>query len=460
MPKRLPNLYGVDLIFPQDEPSRPQIIDVHGSFTGGFPALRSYGGKERIDRYLKKISDFAGGGILQLYGFWDKIISGYVLPKPLVNLAEEKGGFVDWIPHLVEKVERLADLDHCYGESQLFEPSMNRLGVPYYHADGLSSEGGKVTAKNFRRKYKEQGETVVLDDRIHLIVFRGSYELRPKCIKDEIPEGFKVINNPMYDRILQSKWYISQLMRHTGFEQYFPPQLIIGMGMTGPEQLLDFSEQYNRNRNPSFVRKPSHGRYGTAIIFFGQEEVASLTEHIKKSPESPYEILRQEKEGVVDPHYWKCLFEEGISVLKNNDGQEVRISDLDKEVSSQILASQIPMPIFEYTTNILQPYINAMPVRSKKTGELHQGYVRALICGDELIGAVHRFPEQPNSSEFVDLNRREVKTLYQPVSPEEETLLEQILIPLFAEYEKQVSMIDDYESFRRNFIVEQFLEGH
>jgi len=96
-------------------------------------------------------------------------------------------------------------------------------------------------------------------------------------------------------------------------------------------------------------------------------------------------------------------------------------------------------PVAELGASILQEHLEAMPTRSIKTGQMHQGVIRAQLLAGIPIGVMHRFAKtQYKEGETVQLTDRDVKTFWERTDDALEERIVNFLNPLLLKLEQRL----------------------
>ena len=118
-----------------------------------------------------------------------------------------------------------------------------------------------------------------------------------------------------------------------------------------------------------------------------------------------------------------------------------------------------PYPFLESTVAILQVYIEARPIRSRKTGQLHRGYIRVVLFDRKVVAALYRLDQEPHDGTFRDLARQDVRTFFEGANPEDEAELQSQLGAFFEEFERQfqgrIQSAEDLDNLRDRWVMEQ-----
>jgi hypothetical protein len=98
-----------------------------------------------------------------------------------------------------------------------------------------------------------------------------------------------------------------------------------------------------------------------------------------------------------------------------------------------------PYPFLESTIGILREYVEARPVRSRRTNKFHRGTLRVAMFDRRLVSAVYRLSQEPDDGTFRDLERSDAATFYEGAPPEDEAQLQRQLAPFVAALEERFS---------------------
>ncbi len=123
-----------------------------------------------------------------------------------------------------------------------------------------------------------------------------------------------------------------------------------------------------------------------------------------------------------------------------------------------IKGNKMQYPVAEFGASILQEHLEAMPTKSSKTGQLHQGVIRAQLLAGQPIGVMHRFAKTPyKEGETTRLTDKDVHTFWERTDDELEERIVNFLNPILLELEntlepytpKEIAQLHDAEVLKR-----------
>ncbi|HEU4751753.1 MAG TPA: hypothetical protein VFU47_01515, partial [Armatimonadota bacterium] len=122
-----------------------------------------------------------------------------------------------------------------------------------------------------------------------------------------------------------------------------------------------------------------------------------------------------------------------------------------------------PYPFLETTVAMLREYVEARPIRSRRTGRLHRAGLRVVMFDRRLVSAVYRVDQEPDDGTFRDLDREDARCFFEAAGPEEEARLQQQLEPLVTAIEERflgrVRTERDLEQLRSGWLRAQAAPG-
>ncbi len=275
---------------------------------------------------------------------------------------------------------------------------------------------------------------------------------QPDCPPSPLPPGLPVCNHPLVDFALErAKWVFRTLATRDRPElsDLFPREVYVGMGCSTSKEVADFITSLEPAAGmPAAVLKPLATHAGVGISFLGlddlvelQQEVAETARHLPALRETLQEAGRRpfpytKEDFLAGAFIWDLS--EGPSPAQWRDLRWAQL-ELGPEEKRRWLAQAFPEeealltmhrpPLIELGTYILQEFVPARPVVSRRDGRPHRGYLRALFLGRELVAAVYRFARQEQEG-FTDLADPAVPTFFGAAPPEVEERLEAELGPL------------------------------
>ena len=291
---------------------------------------------------------------------------------------------------------------------------------------------------------------------IGLLLYRWGFA-HPYCPPWPLAAGVPVCNHPLVDFALErAKWTFRTLAtaRQPGLSALFPRETYVGLGGAGPQAVAEFAAGLRPAPGmPAAVLKPLATHAGLGISFLGLEEVEGLRREVEAAAEagrSAREMLRAALRWPF-PYTREDLLAEAFiwdasrgptatqwrdlrwALLELEAGERRRW--LEQAFPGQpVLLSLHQPPLAEMATCILQEFVPARPVVSRRTVRPQRGYLRALFLGVDLIAAVHRFARQEEGASFTNLADPGRPTFFEAASRESEERLQHELAPLNAAF--------------------------
>gem|GEM_PF-3427932 len=423
------NYYGIDVIHTKEDNFK--ILDVHGlSDAVSFSEKAGYKPRlSRIYRFMDMLKEISQGRkILYLYAASER--KPYNFPRAL----EE---FYDSLPkgaaHLEWRTEQKAMYDKLtHGmfkkEQEFLTKAAGRSKVEFVFGELLAyvPEKGVLFDHINIKKMRVWKELAPFDDVGLLLLWGHDYDRHPEAgiywYTEYEPARitFPVLNSVSTSYALNThvpKWTFRKLLE--GQDDIFPKELYFGMGLCKPEELEEFRQSL-KSEGIVAVKKPLCTHSGVAVSFLSQEDIKQLIEQEKK----------------LDLRGIRAKVEEAM-----NNGFDY--TDEDKENDAfkwyWMLGEKWQYPVAELGASILQEYVEAMPTKSNKTGQLHQGVIRAQVLAGKPVAVMHRFPKKPyKEGEILQMTRKEVPTFWERTSDELEERVVRFLNPILASLENKI----------------------
>lgn len=438
-----PHYYSLDCIPSPD--GQFKIIDVHGGVGGGLTMLATaYAGKaaarDRLGPYLQALGEVAGGRTILFVH--DLFTTGQTFPDDFFNWVQRFIGYgpiTDWVPDLQEYRRRQWDTPSTPAVEAMgvfLDPLAARLKlkVAYCSAARVQLQNGRpmLLLSGYREKARHQGQSVVVrPEQIGVVVFSGPSERFPEDLKQQ--EWFPVINPPLLDQLFENKWLLPALLEGTPAERQLPRWIPVGMGLRTASEAREFVESlHGPGGFPLAVLKPCHLGLSLGVRFLDRTGLRAL---VARQPEHrlPARLAEELLEPRINHSYEEVTAYRGkqLDNLLRAKGAQVH------DHGDGTFHYSAPYPFLESTVGILQEYVESRPVRSRKTGHMHRGYVRVVLFGGKVVAALHRLDQEPDDGTFRDITRQDVKTFFEGATPEEEAQIQAQLGPFFAEVERQ-----------------------
>jgi hypothetical protein len=460
-----PRYYSLDCIRAAD--GRLVVIDIQGGVGSGLELLLgAYGGRsserDRLESYLRRLAEAACGR--RILFLQDPFESGQPVPEDFFSLVQKYAAFgpiIDWVGELQEHrrsrhtPERRARADRLTAE---IESAARRLRVPlaWCGAARLEQQEGStlLLVSGYRERFRQQGVSrVVSPDEIGLVAFQGPTQRFPEALGGQ--SEFPVVNPPLLDRVFDNRWLPTALLESTPASRFLPRWIPVGMGLRTAGEVREFTDSLSAPAGfPLAVLKPSHPGRSLALRFLDRIGRRAL-EARHPARRLPSRALRELLNPRLIHTYDEITAYRGkqLDNLLRLPGAEV----LDHGDGTFRFAA--PYPFLESTVALLQEYVEEQPVRSRRTGRLHRGYLRAQVLGGELLAAIHVLDEEPDDGTFRDLTRPGVRTLREGASQEEVEELRPVLQSFIRELEHQIDgrirTAADLQRLRDRWITEQ-----
>ncbi len=447
---------------------RLKVIDVQGSVGSGLGELTAgYGGqagaRARLRPYLERLGEIADGRKILFHH--DPYHARQSFPDDFFNLVQQYvacGPLTDWVPDL-DATARGASLGRTPGLEEMgvfLDPLAGRLrlSIGYCSVVRVDYQTGepKLLVSGYRERVRQRGTTKIFaPDEIGVLVFSGNSARFPDDLKRQ--DWFPTLNPPLLDQVLEHKWLPSFLLQGLPEEALFPRMVPVGMGLRTNHEIAAFARDLSLPSGfPSAVLRPSlQGLYPgarfldrTALRSLAARQPDHRTPHglaeelLLPRVSHSYEEISGYRGKVLD----NLLRTAGAEVLDHGDGS---------------FHFNAPYPFLESTVGILQEFLDAEPLRSKRTGKLHRGSLRAVLFDGKLVSAIYRFDAESAEGTFRDLSRPEVPVFYEAAPPEQEEAIEGQLSGLARALDEQVTArvhsAGDVESLLRRWLGTQTL---
>ena len=465
----IPHYYSLDCIPTPD--GQLKVIDVHGGVGGGLTTLASaYAGKtaarDRLRPYLQRLGEVAGGKTILFVH--DLFTTGHTFPDDFFNWVQRYIAYspiTDWVPDLQEYRRRQWDTPRTPEVEQMgvfLDPlaARLRLKIAYCNAARVQHQNGRprLLLSGYREKSRQHGESVIVDPaQIGVAVFSGPSERFPEDLKHQ--DWFPVVNPPVLDQLFENKWLLPALLEGTPAERLLPRWIPVGMGLrTGPEVREFVDALHGPSDFPLAVLKPCHLGLSLGVRFLDRTALRAL---IARQPETrlPARLAEELLDPLIDHSYEEVTSYRGkqLDNLLRAKGAGVH------DHGDGTFHYSAPYPFLESTVGILQEYVDSLPVRSRKTGQVHRGYLRVVLFDGKVVAALHRLDAEPDVGTFRDLTRQEVKTFFEGATPEAEAVIQDQLSPFFAEVERQfearIRSEEDLIRLRDRWVLDQTAAG-
>lgn len=460
-----PYYYSLDCIPTPD--GGLKVIDVHGGVGGGLTMLASaYAGKtaarDRLTPYLQRLGTLARGRTILFVH--DLFTTGQTFPDDFFNWVQRYIAYspiTDWVPDLQEYRRRQWDTPRTPEVEQMgvfLDPLAARLRVKiaYCSAARVQNQNGRpmLLLSGYRERSRQRGESVVVPpEQIGVVVFSGPSERFPEDLKRQ--HWFPVVNPPLLDQLFETKWLLPALLEGTPAARLLPRWIPVGMGLRSAAEVRHFAEGLQAPSGfPLAVLKPSHLGLSLGVRFLDRTGLRAL---VARQPETrlPSRLADELLDPRIDHSYEEVTAYRGkqLDNLLRAKGAAVH------DHGDGTFHYSAPYPFLESTVGMLQEYVESRPVRSRKTGQMHRGYLRVVLFDGKVVAALHRLTQQPDDGTFHDLTRQDVKTFFEGAPPEEEAEIQRQLGPFFAEVERQfharIRSEEDLVRLRNRWILDQ-----
>ena len=304
---------------------------------------------------------------------------------------------------------------------------------------------------NMRNKHREEGENKVIPASEIGMFFRRDYLDRESISTRYQNFDFPVVNSPEFDYFFNEKIFFRTLLQNSEFYELFPHHIFVGMGLSTKQQIRDFLQKIEEHpEDPHLVLKPVMGSSGLDIRYPTKKDIHQMFELDNPDPDYNYErLIRVTGTHAVDL-IWRDEFEapkgKWVKMLGEIEGAEEYRAGIKQRLEAEgALDEAFGIVNFKsdylipWMTSILEEFVHAKP--TIVNGTPHKGYIRAVMFGDKLIGAVNRLTIEPYKGEFLDLTDYDVKTFWHKVDSSTLHRIEETLIPMFGLYESKLEKI-------------------
>jgi hypothetical protein len=448
-----------------------RVIDARGGVGGGLTMLASaYGGKaaarSRLRPYLERLGEVAGGRrILFLH---DPFSEGQTFPDDFFNWVQrfiQYGPITDWVPDLEAARRQRVQSDGAPEVEQMgvfLDPLAARLRlkiaycatarVDYEVADG--EHRPRLLLSGYRERARRRPNSVILPpEEVGVLVFSGASARFPDGLTRQ--SCFPVVNPPPLDRFLENRWLLPLLLEGTPSAALLPRWIPVGMGMRTGAEVMDFTRELNAPGGfPLAVLKPSHANLSPGVRFLDRTALRALAARQPQRrlpPRLAEELLAprvshsyEEVSGYRGKLLDNLLRTRGAEVHDHGDGT---------------FHYSAPYPFLQATVALLQEYVEARPIRSRRTGRFHRGILRVVMFDGKIVAAIYRLDPETDNGIFHDLTRAESQLFYEGAPPEEEAALQAQLGPFVEEVERQfrarAQTAADLERLREAWVAQQ-----
>ncbi|MFN3651233.1 MAG: hypothetical protein ACK47B_16780 [Armatimonadota bacterium] len=440
-----------------------RVTDVRGGAGSGLESLgEAYGSRStaaaRLAPMLRRLAELAGGRTILLA--CDSYASRLPFPDAFFDLVEKHAPYcpiTDWVPDLQAYPGQRWQQGAAPELEQLGEfldplAARQRVKLAYCATARVDfpGESPKLLLAGFKRRSRDRATTVILDPaEIGLLVFSGASDRFPDDFR--FAAWFPNVNGYLTDRLLENKWLVPALLENTPAARLLPRWIPVGMGLRTAQEVGEFTQALESPHGfPVAVLKPSHQSLApgrrfldrTALRALGARQPKQrLTQRVALDLLMPrvvhsYEEITAYRGKLLD----NLLRTPGAKVHDHGDGT---------------FHFSAPYPFLESTVSLLQEYVDARPIRSRKTGKYHRGSLRVALFDGKIVAAFYRLDAEPDDGTFRDLTRPDVRTFCEAVSPDEEAALQAELGPFVAAIQSRAAELvteDDLDALRRNWI--------
>jgi len=466
----IPCYYALDCIQAAD--GRLVVIDMHGGVGGGLTMMAAgYGGQSaaraRLEPYLRRLGELAGGRLVLFVQ--DLFTAGQAFPDDFFNLVQKYIGYcpvTDWVPDLQASRRQNRDTSLAPEVEQmgvLLDPLANRLRLKIAYCAGarLEEQRGKakILLSGYRERARHRPTTVITPpEEIGVVVFSGPSERFPDDFRKQ--PWFTIINPPVVDQLLENRWLLGALLEGTPAARLLPRSIPVGMGLRTSHEVTEFAASLQAPGGfPLAVLKPSHLNLSLGVRFLDRVALRALA---VRQPDTrlPGSVALELVNPRIAHSYEEIMGYRGkqLDNLLRTPGAEVH------DHGDGAFHYTAPYPFLENTVALLQEFVEPQPIRARRTGKLHRGYLRVVIFDRRIMAALHRLDQEPDDGTFRDITRPDVPTFFEGVSPEMEAQLQAQLGPFIEEMERQlqgrIHTSDDVARLRERWLMEQILPSH
>jgi hypothetical protein len=425
---------------------RLQVIDFHGGVGSGLTHLaEAYGGRAaaaaRLRPYLARLGQLAAGR--RILFVHDTFSGGQPFPDDFFNLVQRYiawGPITDWVPDLQSQQPKGAPRAPDIEEMGIFlDPLAARLRLKIGYCTAARIEhrrtapargkprpdGPSALLSGYRDRARRRPNSEILPlQEIGVVVFSGPSDRFPDDFRRQ--PGLAPVNPPLLDQLLETKWLPRLLLEGTPAADLLPPTVPVGMGMQTAAEVMDFAgELQTPDGGPLAVLKPANARLSPGVRFLDRTALRALA---ARQPER--RLPRELAEALLAPrvmHTYEEISQYRGKLLDNllrTPGAEVH------DQGDGTFTFSAAYPFLATTVALLQEYVEAQPVRSRRTGKLHRGSLKVVMFDGQVVSAVHRLDQEPDEGTFRDPTRPDTPVFYEAAAPEEEARLREELQPL------------------------------
>ncbi len=241
------------------------------------------------------------------------------------------------------------------------------------------------------------------------------------------PELFEVphLNDPRTHHLLQlegqPKWMFEIVLREAGrydeFAHLFPRTAYTGLGLGTGDEIADIAA--NSPSGLVAVKKAMSVHHGIGLRYLDQQALDAECRRAERARREILPFLDEIREYI-------------LLGVELQEGEWATIgSPITVDTKNGRRMSRLE-PVVERGASIVQEFLHAIPVRSAKTGLLHQGTTRAIFFNTTLLAAYHQLAETPYSpGSFQPVTDADERTFLERVSPElEERIADTLSEPL------------------------------
>jgi hypothetical protein len=461
----VPCYYALDCIPTPD--GGIQIVDVRGGVGGGLAMLATaYGSKAaaraRLQPYLQRLGEVAGGRLVLFVQ--DAFSARQTFPDDFFTLVQKYGSYcpvTDWVPDLQTHQRQSREAERTPGVEQMgvfLDPLAGRLRLKIAYCSAArvdyQEDRPKVLLSGYRERARRQGTSVILSpEEIGVVVFSGSSDRFPDDFRDQ--PWFLAVNPPLLDRFLENRWLLPALLEGTQAARLLPHWIPVGMGTRTGAEIREFAQRLQApNGFPQAVLKPSHVSLSPGIRFLDRTSLRALAAR-QPADRLPADLLPVLLDPRIAHSYDEISSYRGklLDNLVRTRGAEVH------DHGDGTFHFSAPYPFLECTVSILQEYVEGRPVRSRRTGKLHWGYLRVVVFDRKIVAAIYHLDQEPSDGTFRDLAHPDIPTFVEGMPADEETALQAQIVPFVEELERQfaarVRSDTDLTSLREQWVENQ-----
>ncbi len=420
-----------------------RVLDTQGGVGGGLTSLAgAYGGRaaaSRLEPCLRKFGELAERR--RILFVHDPFSDRQPFPDDFFNLVETYaayGPITDWVPDLQSArtpvggarrpglEEMGAFLDPLARRLRLRLAYCSTARVDYQHGEP------KLLLSGFRERARQDGTSAILSpEDVGVLVFTGAAARFPDDLRNQ--DWFPVVNPPVFDELLEHKWLVPALLQGTRGASFLPRRIPVGMGLRSRAEIQAFATDLQAPGGfPLAVLEPSLQSLLPGLRYLDRTALRALASH---QPES--RVRPELAESLLAPSVSHAYEEIGSYRGKQLDNllrtRHAKVHDH----GDGTFHFSAEYPFLECTVSLLREFVEARPVRSRRTGKLHRGTVRVVLFERKIVAAVHHLGLEPDDGTFRDLNRPDVPSFHEAASPEDEATLQEALGLFAGELERE-----------------------